>query len=469
MSPLYDEAMALLAGLRQTGAEPSALAQVLAGVVRGQPDHAAARIALAHCLWNAGDSAGAIAEYRQAAARHPDDAAAAALLGIALVRADVNAHGPGLAEGRAVLADIAIRSSEIADARLWLGVAQGQLGDLEAALATLDTLQPVLLDEPNLHMTRAHALLAMGRLRAGWPEYAWRWRRAQPLGARTPENPLRRPDPASWRGRTVLLFAEQGFGDTLQCLRYVALVQAAGARVVLEVQPALARLARTMPGIAVIAAGAPPPAHDLTVPLFHLPWAFDTVLDTIPQGIPYLHPAAADVAHWHTRLADLPGLRVGLVWSGDPRPEQPDAHQIDRRRSLGLAPLAPLAAVPGVSFVSLQIGAGAAQAADPPPGMVLHDCSGALHDFAETAALMTALDLVISVDSAPAHLAGALGREIWLLNRFDSCWRWLRDRDDSPWYPTLRQFRQAAPGDWDGAIQAVAAALAERSRRDSAR
>ena len=204
------------------------------------------------------------------------------------------------------------------------------------------------------------------------------------------------------------------------------------------------------------------------MPLFHLPWAFDTALDTIPQGIPYLHPDAADVAHWRARLADLPRLRVGLVWSGDPRPEQPDAHQIDRRRSLGLAALAPLAAIPGVSFVSLQKGAGAAQAADPPAGMVLHDCSGALHDFAETAALMTALDLVISVDSAPAHLAGALGREIWLLNRFDSCWRWLRDRNDSPWYPTLRQFRQAAPGDWHGAIQAVAAALAERSRRDRA-
>ena len=468
MSPLYDAALALLRGLRQTGAEPTALAQMLAAIVRDQPDHAAARIARAHCLWNAGDTDGAIAEYRQAAARRPDDAAAAALLGIALVRADVNAHGPGLAEGRALLSDVVRWAPAIADARLWLGVAQGQLGDCEAALATLDALLPVLPEEVNLHMTRAHALLTLGRLGEGWPEFAWRWRRGQALAARMPDDPLCRPDPGAWRGRTVLLYAEQGHGDTLQCLRYTALVRDAGALVVLEVPPGMARLARALPGVDVVVAGEAPPEHDIAVPLFHLPWAFDTRLDTIPRRIPYLYPDPGDVARWRSRLAGLPGLRVGLVWAGDPRPEHPGAHQIDRRRSVGLAALAPLAAIRGVVFVSLQKGAGAVQAADPPHGMVLHDWSGELHDFAETAALMTALDLIISVDSAPAHLAGALGRPVWLLNRFDSCWRWLADRDDSPWYPTLRQFRQTAPGDWAGVVNRLAAALGEQARRDRA-
>lgn len=158
----------------------------------------------------------------------------------------------------------------------------------------------------------------------------------------------------------------------------------------------------------------------------------------------------------------LPGLRVGLVWSGDPRPNNPVQSAMDRRRSIRLADLAPLAEVPGVVFVSLQKGAPAAQAADPPAGMVVHDWTAELEDFDATAALMTALDLVISVDTAPAHLAGALGRPVWLLNRFDTDFRWLLGRDDSPWYPTMRQFRQARSGDWEEVIARVAVALRER-------
>ncbi len=152
---------------------------------------------------------------------------------------------------------------------------------------------------------------------------------------------------------------------------------------------------------------------------------------------------------------------MGLVWAGNGFADLPSWQAADHLRSIALSRLAPLAAVPGVSFVSLQKGDGAPQAATPPAGMILHDWTEELHDFADTAALMAALDLVITVDTAAAHLAGALGRPVWLLNRYNSCWRWLRDRDDSPWYPTMRQFRQSSPGHWDGVIQRVATALTQ--------
>ena len=454
---LVDEAAALTAGLRQTGAAPAALAGMLAGAVRAQPDHAAARIALAQNLWTAGDRTGAVAQYREAAARRPKDPGAAALLGIALVRRDLHAHGPGLAAGRDVLAQVAEQAPEIVDARLWLGIARLELRATDDALATFDALLPLLPQEANLHMARGHALLRLGRLAEGWAEYAWRWRRDRKLALRAPADPLARPDPTAWRGRVVLLYAEQGHGDTLQCLRYLDCVQRQGARVVLEVQPALARLAAALPGVAVVAAGAAVPVHDVAVPLFHLPWAFGSV----PAEVPYVHPVPAEVARWRHRLAALPGLRVGLVWAGEPGAEGSDTRLIDRRRSLPLTALAPLAAVPGVSLVALQKGEAAAQT--PPPGMLLHDWAGELADFADTAALMAGLDLVITVDTAAAHLAGALGRDTWLLNRFDADWRWLAGRDDSLWYPTLRQFRQEAPGDWAGVVARVAAALAVRA------
>ena len=156
----------------------------------------------------------------------------------------------------------------------------------------------------------------------------------------------------------------------------------------------------------------------------------------------------------------VPGL-VGLVWAGGQRPENSEATRLDRRRSLPLAALAPLVRVPGVQFISLQKGPRADEAAHPPPGMVLHDWTARLHDFADTAALVQSLDLVIAVDTSVAHLAGALGRPVWLLNRFDRCWRWLWDRGDTPWYPTMRLFNQSAPDDWEGVLARVSAALAE--------
>jgi hypothetical protein len=184
-----------------------------------------------------------------------------------------------------------------------------------------------------------------------------------------------------------------------------------------------------------------------------LPHAFGTTLDTIPAATPYLSADPALARNWQERLFGLDGLRIGLVWAGGPQ------LRTDPRRSIALKALAPLGEVSGVSFVSLQKDEPAAQAADPPHGLMLHDFTTDLHDFEDTAALIVNLDLVISVDTSVAHLAGALGKPVWLLNRFDTCWRWLLNRDDSPWYPTLRQFRQPRPGDWNSAICAARDAL----------
>ena len=268
-----------------------------------------------------------------------------------------------------------------------------------------------------------------------------------------------------WRGedladKTIFLHSEQGYGDTIQFLRYVPLLASRGGRVILEVPPSLGRLAEQLQGAAqVFASGAVTPAADFFCPLLSLPRAFGTTVATIPGEVPYLAADRAAVAAWRRRLADLEGLRVGLVWAGNPRPNQPGANRIDRRRSVTLGHFANLAEVPGVSFVSLQKGQAASQTRSPPPGLLVHDWTDELTDFADTAALIEALDLVISVDTSVVHLAGALGKPTWLLNRFDTCWRWLLNRDDSPWYPTLRQFRQPSPGDWNSVICGVRDAL----------
>jgi hypothetical protein len=275
---------------------------------------------------------------------------------------------------------------------------------------------------------------------------------------------VRRYTQPRWDGREchdriVLLHAEQGFGDALQFCRYVPLV-AARARVLLEVPRPLLRLLSGLEGVEqIVAEGDKLPSFDFCAPLMSLPHVFGTELETIPARTPYLAAPPARVAAWRERLAALPRRRIGLVWAGNPRPHQPEANAVDRRRSTSLDRFAPLAEVPGVSFVSLQKGAAAVQSRTPPSGMVVHDWTEELVDFAETAALVEALDLVISVDTSVVHLVGALGKEIWMLNRFDGCWRWLLDRTDSPWYPTLRQFRQRRPGDWDGVISDIRDAL----------
>ena len=330
-----------------------------------------------------------------------------------------------------------------------LGSALRDLGQTEAALSSFREALRLAPDFVEAHCHYGYLALRSGRLREGWESFEWRSRLPSAVRFPVPQ-PVWNGGPPN--GTTLLVQAEEGFGDTIQFWRYVPLLAAAGHRVVFHAQPPLMRLLSGQDsGTSVVAIGDALPVFDRHCLLLSLPRIFGTTLESIPDAVPYLRADPALVARWQQRLTGLDGLRVGLVWQGSPH------YAADERRSMRLDQLAPLAAVEGVAFVSLQKGAGPNVA--PPHGMVLHDWTDQIADFADTAALIAALDLVIGVDTAVIHLAGALGKPVWLLNRSDTCWRWLENRDDSPWYPTLRQFRQARPGDWADVVGRVQAEL----------
>ena len=352
---------------------------------------------------------------------------------------------------------------DYADAHNNLGGALKALNRYQEALVCIERALALEPDSVGAHWYRAMARLALGDYTGGWADYEWR-RRLE----RVSSHPLEFPQPLwlgeeSLAGRTILLHCEQGLGDTLQFVRYAPLAAQAGARVLLLVQPPLKRLLTGMEGVtAVYGATDALPGFDCQCPLMSLPHAFGTRLETIPAAIPYLHADPVAARRWRERL-DGGAPKVGLVWAGASREHEPRLQRTDRRRSLALSRLAPLAAVPGVRFVSLQKGPPALQAREAPQGMMLADFTDELDDFADTAALVAALDLVISVDTSVAHLAGGMGKPVWILSRFDACWRWLIDREDSPWYPTARLYHQPVAGDWDSVIARVAQALADWS------
>jgi len=262
-------------------------------------------------------------------------------------------------------------------------------------------------------------------------------------------------DGRALEGRTLLLHAEQGLGDAIQFIRYLPLMSQRGGRIIIECYAELQRLFQIMAGrCQIVACGQPLPAFDLHCPLLSLPRVFGTTLSNIPHVVPYLHPDAEEARKWHHRLLWQSRLvNVGLAWMGNP------AHKNDRSRSIKLARLAPLGQVPGVRFFSLQKGEAAAETKTPPSGMELVDWTQELKDFADTAGLIANLDLVIAVDTAVVHLAGAMGKPVWTLLPFVPDWRWLLEREDSPWYPTMRLFRQNSWGDWDSVITRVVDAL----------
>jgi tetratricopeptide (TPR) repeat protein len=337
------------------------------------------------------------------------------------------------------------------EARDDLGVTLKEQGLLDEAIACFRTAIDLNPAFPNAHNNLAMALLARGDLAEGWREYEWRWRTAGMAASRRHfAQPQWRGE--AGRGRTLLIHAEQGFGDTLQFCRYAPLAAAAGLRVVLEAPPPLVRLLRGLSGAdRVVARGEDLPAFDLHCPMLSLPLALGTTLATIPSAPSYLHADAGQAEVWRARLAAMGdrGPKIGLAWAGNP------ATTSDRRRSLAPDRLAALYDLSGLRFFSLQKGGPAA-----PRDAPLTDVMDEMHDFADTAALVANLDLVISVDTAVAHLAAALGRPVWLLDRFDPDWRWLVGRRDSPWYPTLRLYRQPRPGDWEPVLAEVARDLA---------
>jgi Tfp pilus assembly protein PilF len=331
-----------------------------------------------------------------------------------------------------------------------LGNVYRELGMHPQALASFD--EAIRRDPQNAeaHFSRAFELLLSGEYAEGLREFEWRWK---VKGLNTPMRSFAEPlwDGRERPGETLLLHAEQGLGDTLFCVRYCAAAAKRCGAVVLECQDELVSLLGSVQGISRVAAqGAALPPFDAHLPLMSLPRVFGTTVASIPWDGPYIRPDAARVDEWRTFVLQDARLKVGLVWGG--RPQQGD----DRKRSIALSMLAPLAQARGVAFYSLQKGPPAAQAAAPPPGMQLVDPGARLRNFADTAALASHLDLVITIDTSVAHLAGAMGRPTWVLVTRVPDWRYHLERADNPWYPTMRLFRQQADGEWSEAIARVA-------------
>lgn len=335
-----------------------------------------------------------------------------------------------------------------------LGHALDAAGQPAEAIASFHRAQALRPEFAAALCNEGVARLRLGDFARGWKLFEWRH---QALGARRLVRDYRQPlwlGEESLAGKTLLIHHEQGLGDTLQMLRYVPGLAARGARVVIEVPAALAELARSVPGEPqVVPEGQPLPAFDLQCPMMSLPLACGTTLDTIPARVPYLAATADARAAWAARLGPATGRRIGLVWSGSP------GHQNDRLRSIPLAQFAALLELPG-EFHSLQR---EYREADRTllPGLGLRDWSAQLATFVETAALISQLDLVITVDTAVAHLAGALGKPVWLLLPCSADYRWMQKRSDSPWYPTMRLFRQPRTGDWATVLDEVAATMAD--------
>jgi tetratricopeptide (TPR) repeat protein len=332
-----------------------------------------------------------------------------------------------------------------------------ELGRHREAIASFTAALACDPQLPEAHFARSMELLLCGEYREGFEEFEWRWRvRALNLPRRDFSQPPW--DGASLPGKTILLHAEQGFGDTLNFVRYAPLVAERCGGVLLECQPSLQRLLAGTPGLsAVHAQGERLPSFDAHLPMMSLPHVFGTTLERVPWSGAYVRAPADAVAAARRHIAS-PGPNIGLVWAGEAR--QGD----DRKRSTTLAMLSPLAGAAGATFYGLQKGAGAAQASSPPTGMRLVDLGAHIRDFADTAAFIACLDLVISVDTSVAHLAGAMAAPVWVLVSFSPDWRYHLEREDSPWYPTMRLFRQTSDGDWSGAIVRLAQALRTTSK-----
>ena len=340
----------------------------------------------------------------------------------------------------------------------WLnrGMALAQLRRFEEAIASYGEVLARRKDNADAHFNRALALLTIGDYRHGFEDYEWRWRRT---GVPTPKNRGRRLWLGEFplAGKTILLHAEQGLGDTIQFARYAPLIAAQGAKVVLEVQPELKSLLSRLDGVrAVVARGEAPPPFDVHCPLGSLPLARKTELPVVPAQIPYLSAERTHLQKWSARIEKLPRPRIALAWAGNP------AHDNDRNRSIALSTLAPLLAKPA-SFISIQRDVRNADAAQLAATTQLTDLGGALADFNDTAAVLALCDLLITVDTAPAHLAGAMGRPVWVLVPFAPDWRWMLDGKITPWYPSARVFRQSDLADWNAVIARVAAALQART------
>ena len=454
---LYQHANVLL-GLDRPGEALPEFQAVLAQMPQQAPQHVEARINCGLALAALGQSEQALTEFDTALALAPGHPSAAYNRGVALIR--LGRYDEAVAACDNAIARDGGQGNSLANARLNRGKALVQLNRLDEAVASYDEILAIKKDHADAHFNQSLALLARGDYRRGFAAYEWRWRRTGMPAPKSRGKPL-------WLGeyplarKTILVHAEQGLGDTIQFARYVPLLAASGANVVLEVQPELKSLmARLDGGATVIARGEMLPPFDVHCPLGSLPLALKTEPTTVPAAVPYLTASGAHLAKWSAQLGVLPQPRIALAWSGNAD------HDNDRNRSLAFARLGPLftpTKAPegraGLSFISIQRDLRAEDATALVAQSRVTHLGGEFDDFADTAAVLALCDLVISVDTAPVHLAGAMGRPVWVLVPFAPDWRWTRSGETTPWYPTARLFRQSALEDWDGVIARVGAAL----------
>jgi tetratricopeptide (TPR) repeat protein/ADP-heptose:LPS heptosyltransferase len=344
---------------------------------------------------------------------------------------------------------------DMADAHSNLGIIRRSLGRAREAIVSFEHALRLQPDHADAHWNLSMALLASGDLERGWREYEWRWKRKE-MPPRVFPQP--RWDGGSLRGRSILLCSEQGLGDTIQFLRYAAVLKEQGARVIVSCQKPLLGLLEDCPGIDHICARNEEPAgFDVWSPLLSVPGLVGTTLETIPATVPYLFAKTERVEHWRRYLSRFDGFKVGICWQGS------QIYRGDRYRSIPLAEFAALATLEGVQLLSLQKGQGADQIREVDLSVPVIDFGGTLDassPFVDTAAVMMNLDLVISADTAIAHLAGALGVPVWTaIAAIRTEWRWLLDRENTPWYPTMRLFRQSTSDDWSAVFKRMAGEL----------
>jgi tetratricopeptide (TPR) repeat protein len=448
-----------------------------------KPDYATAYSNRGTALLDMGQPSAALASYERAIALKPNDAEAYFHYGSALSALEqwkqaTASYDRAIAlkldysdayanRGHALLQqnrlDAALASYEslialkpqLAEAHYSRGVASFGLARIDDALASFEKAIALRPDYASARNNVGLLRLLKGDFERGWEEFEWRWvNKDLAWTKRAFLRPLWLGN-SDLTGKTILLHGEQGLGDAIQFCRYVPLVANKGAKVILEVPPALKALMTSVGGVPqVIGFGDPLPDFDLYCPLLSLPLAFATRMESIPTDVPYLSAQESYVEKWKARIPTSTGARIGLVWAGNPK------HRNDQRRSVGLQSMLPLISNSKIQFFSLQKDLREGDAEILRKNANLQHFGNDLQTFADTAAVISMLDLVISVDTSVVHLAGALGKPVWILLPFVPDWRWLLHRDDSPWYPTARLFRRSRLGDWTGVVEDVAREIA---------
>ena len=430
--------------LRSRGQPNQAIASYTQAILL-QPDYAAAHYNLANALRDLFRFAEAAASYRRSLAINPGFVAAHCNLGAALK--DAGDYEAAMESYRAALAI----EPELAECHYNLGLAQHDVGRLDEAEASYHRALRINPDYADAHFSLALTLLLRGDYSNGWEEYEWRWRQEERARLK---RQFAEPqwDGTSLPGKSILLHTEQGDGDTIQLIRYVSLVASFGGKIIVECPPALRGLLSTVPGIDVlIAKGEEIPPFDVQASLLSLPYIVGTALETIPGDVPYLHADSdLEVAPRHI---DPERTNLGFVWAGSP------THKKDRQRSTQLEFFLELASLPGLALHSLQVGDRRNDLRGVAAAEHVTDLGGCLANYAHTAAMIAHLDLVITVDTSVAHLAGAMAAPVWVLLPYAPDFRWMLGRSDSPWYPTMKLFRQKTIGDWRGVFEEVKASL----------